>query len=475
MSIARRIAKNTLSLTAGELVSKAFLFFLTVLIARYLGSSELGKYSFAFSFTVLFYVLADLGLNKLALRNLPRDKSQLGNYLYNILAMKVVLSIITFLAIFFSINLTNQPQEVKVLVYLAGLYMIISESIATLFRNVFVSFERASFEAFVTIIEKFIILILGYLALVKSYGLFWLFIAFLTGGIIRALLGIIIIFLKFRPKFRIIPKSFLPLIKKAFPFCLTYLLATIYIKIDITMLSLMQGDAAVGFYTAAANIIFALVIIPAVFMRAVFPNMSRFYVTDKISFVKSCKLSLKYLIIVGLPIIFGGIALAKPIIILVYTERFLSSVVAFQILLIFLFLYFMKWALNIALYAANLEKQVALSYLFGLIVNIGLNFILIPKYSYVGAGITTIITEILVVVLIYYWFIKRISKLPIKKYFIKPMTSAMIMGYMVYNLQTYSLFLIVPLGAICYVIILLVTKGLNDRDIRLIKEALKIQ
>jgi len=176
MSVARRIAKNTFSLTVGELVSKALLFFLTVLIARYLGSAGLGNYSFAISFTVLFYMLADMGLNKLALRDLPRDKTKLGQYFYNILTIKFFLSIITFVAIVLSINLTNQPYEIKLIVYLAGIYMIISESIATLFRNVFVSFEQVEYEALVTIIEKILIFALGYISLIKSQSLFWLFV-----------------------------------------------------------------------------------------------------------------------------------------------------------------------------------------------------------------------------------------------------------------------------------------------------------
>lgn len=474
MSVARRIAKNTFSLTVGELVSKALLFFLTVLIARNLGSAGLGNYSFAISFTVLFYMLADMGLNKLALRDLPRDKTKLGQYFYNILTIKFFLSIITFVAIVLSINLTNQPYEIKLIVYLAGIYMIISESIATLFRNVFVSFEQVEYEALVTIIEKILIFALGYISLIKSQSLFWLFVMFLIAGIIKAIIGFIIIIYKFKPKFSINFKAFLPLIKNAFPFSLTYLLATVYIKVDITMLTLMRNSTEVGWYTAAANLIFALVIIPAVFMRAVFPNMTRYYKTDKTAFIRSCRLSLKYLIIVGMPICIGGIITSKQLIKLIYGEGFSESTIAFQILLVFLFLYFIKWALNIALYAADLEKKVVWSYLVGLLVNVGLNFILIPIWSYIGAGITTIITEMIVVTVIYHYFITRISRLVIQDYLIKPLISVAIMGFVIYFLDEAPILLTILIGGIVYTISILFLKTLDNEDKRLIRQVLKV-
>jgi O-antigen/teichoic acid export membrane protein len=475
MSTAGRIAKNTFLLTFGELISKAALFLLTVLIARYLGSAELGQYSFAMSFTVLFYVIMDLGLNKLALRDLPRDKSKLGEYLYNILAIKIVLSVIAFVSIFLTINLTGQISEVKMLVYLAGAYIIISESISTLFRDVFVAFEHVEYEAVTTIIEKTIILALGYLALVWDYGLFWIFIAFLIGGIIRTILGMIIILYKFRPTFTINPKLFWPLIKRAFPFCLTYLLATLYIKVDMTMLSLMQGDEAVGLYSAAVNIIFSLVLIPEVFMRAVFPNMSRFYVTNKEAFIKSCQLSLKYLIIVSMPILAGGIMVAKPLILFIYKQKFLGSVLSFQILLLFLFLYTIKWALNIALYSANLEKKVVWSYVIGLIVNVGLNLIFIPQYSYIAASWNTVIAEVVVVAVIYYWFARQICRLSIARYLMRPLISSCAMILALWYLRDYSIFLTIPLGAIAYSGILLMIGGLSDEDFGLIKQVIGIK
>lgn len=475
MSIVKDIAKNAFYLTFGEVLSKALFFILTILIARNLGSEELGKFSFAISFVALFYVIADFGLNKLILRELSKNNNGMNQYFWPTLILKSGLAILTLIAISIVIGLTDKPMGIKILVIIAGINMILTESLCDLFRNMFISLKKIEYDSALIFIEYLIIFCAGYYFLLEGLGVKWVLIALVIGGLFRTVMSIIIIIDKFKPTYSKEIINLKQILIMAYPFCLTYLLATLYLKIDITMLSLMKGDLSVGIYSAATNLIFSLIILPTISMRAIFPSMSRLHAESKEAFLKSCNLSLKYVSMLAVPITIGGIFLSKQIILFVYKKEFIESSFIFQILMLFFLLYFIKWMLNNALHAANLEKKTMWSYVLGVFMNIGLNLILIPKYGPIGAAIATVITELAVVALIYYWFVKHIDRISLIGVFIKPLIGSAAMVAMLSTIPNQSLVLQISIGFITYSLALFLLKGLSNEDIKLVKEALNIK
>jgi O-antigen/teichoic acid export membrane protein len=74
-SRAKVILKNTGALSLSTVLGKIFYFLLFILIGRYLGPSDLGKFTFALSFIGMFAVVNDLGLNILTVRDVAKDKN----------------------------------------------------------------------------------------------------------------------------------------------------------------------------------------------------------------------------------------------------------------------------------------------------------------------------------------------------------------------------------------------------------------
>ena len=75
MNTAKTIAKNTSVLALSHVITSILGFFLLIYIARYLGEVGFGKYSFAVSFTALFSIFANLGMNNYIIRELARNKN----------------------------------------------------------------------------------------------------------------------------------------------------------------------------------------------------------------------------------------------------------------------------------------------------------------------------------------------------------------------------------------------------------------
>jgi O-antigen/teichoic acid export membrane protein len=169
--------------------------------------------------------------------------------------------------------------------------------------------------------------------------------------------------------------------------------AIIYFRIDVLMVSVIQGTGAVGFYSVAYSLAEASLVVPSMFIASLFPILSRLYQASKKSFRDTCAVSMRYLLYLALPMAFFVTLWAKPIVPFLYGASFGPSVLALQILIWAAAIMYVKIVSGNALVAANLQR-VYMGLIFSMIViNVTLNLLLIPTYGYVGASFATVVTE----------------------------------------------------------------------------------
>ena len=182
MNIIQRIAKNTLALFIAQLVVSILSIILSIYIARNLGDVIFGRYSFALAFTAFFAIFSSLGYDTLLVREVARDKSQANKYVSNILLIRSVLSIIFFVLLVILINLMNYPFYTKSVVYLFGIYTLLS-SLSDVFRSTFRAFEKMEYETVVVVAINVIRVSSGLLVLFLGYGLIELALVFLFSSV----------------------------------------------------------------------------------------------------------------------------------------------------------------------------------------------------------------------------------------------------------------------------------------------------
>jgi O-antigen/teichoic acid export membrane protein len=473
MSTVRRVAKNTGVLIFADITSKLFSLILVIYIARFLEDVGYGKYSFALAFTALFAVLINLGLNMLTIREVARDKNLAGKYLGNIVVIKVPLSIITFCLIVFIINMMHYPADTTMAVYLAGISVILT-SFSQLFRSIFVAFERMEYEAFLNIVKTIITVSLGLLVLFSGYGLIELVSVFVVAGLVDFCLSIFITLRKFvKPKIEIDLDFWKRSILTALPFALLSVVSIIYLRIDTVMLSVMKGDEVVGWYSAAYTILLAMLFIPEIFSYAIFPSMSKFFVSSKDALKTTLEKSSKYLFIIGLPTMLGLILLADKIVLIIYGIKFTNSIIALQILSLYLPLRFVNYILARTLYSIDKQMSVALTVTITAAANVVLNLFLIPILSFIGAAIATVLTEIILFALYFYFISKYFHRLTLHKIFIKPSISCLVMGIFIYQFKEIILFLLIPLATFLYFGLLYLLRTFSEEDMLLFKQVMK--
>ena len=470
MSTIRRVAKNTAVLTLADIINKILSMVFVIYLARHLGDAGFGKYSFAFSFANIFMIFADMGLTTLIVRDVARDKSQSSQYLGNIILIKSILAILVFGLIAIVITAMHYPYDTTMAVYIIG-FSLILVSFSGSFASIFSAYEQMEYNAVISTLGKIIFVGLGLGAIFLGYGLIPIVSMFLISNIFALMLSVFIVFKKFtKPKFEINYTFWKYLIKNSTPFLLTGIFASIYFYIDTIMLSVMKGDEVVGWYNASYNLLSALIPFTAMFMYAVFPVFSRFFKDSKdylkIGFITSAK----YLFIFALPITVGTTLISENIIYFFYQSEFSNSIIALQILIwAFLFI-----SLNIVLYTLlnSINKQVLVTKAtaFGAVINVILNLILIPKMSLIGASIATVITEMSLLFIYYYYASKYLYTLPIPKIIYKPIIAVLFMSGFVLYFRDANIFLVVPIAAFIYFSVLFLIKGFTKNDIEMFRQ-----
>lgn len=186
-------------------------------------------------------------------------------------------------------------------------------------------------------------------------------------------------------------------------------LVSCFFRIDTVMLSVLKGDAAVGIYNAAYVPLLALGVIPTVFISALYPVMSRYFVSSRDSLEPFTGLSSKYMAILGFPVAIGCFALADRFIALFYADQFSASIIAFQILAFFIPIGWVRSIMGTLLTSINQQSLRTVSVGLSALFNIVLNVLMIPYISYIGASIATVLSEVFLhFVFIYYINVENI-------------------------------------------------------------------
>lgn len=474
MSVVKSLAKNTFFLLVSRFITSIVGFVLLIYITRYLGEVEFGKYSFAMSFTALFEIFADIGISQLIIRELSRNKELISEYIINITTIKLLSSVFMLFLIMLVINVMDYPDDTKYVVYIFGIYTVLL-SFMKVFMAIFQAFEKMEYVAVVDSIERIAALSLTYIIFSRGYGLIELSYVYVAAGLIGTVVSIVIILVKFpKPQFRISKSLCKKLTYHSIPFGLNILFGIIFFKIDSVMLSMMKGDAAVGIYSAAYNPLLSLTgLISGIIVTGVYPVMSRLFITSKENLKTIILYFSKYTAIIGFPISIGCCVLAKQFIHLFYVDQYSNSVIAFQILALFIPIRLVSSLTATVLSSINKQKLRTTCTCVSCLMNIALNLLLIPYLSYIGTSISTVLSELFLNSVSVYFIDKYYEKLKLNSHFVKPFLASLIMGGFVFYFKEMNIVLLITLSGFFYFFVLISIGTFTKEEAKIFKQLIK--
>jgi len=411
ITVKQTIFKNTFWLMLAEGISKGLMFFLTILIARYLGAEGYGIFSFVFAFVALFAVIADFGLSILTIREVARDKSLTKKYIDNIAVMKLILGVIAFILIIIAAQFLNKTPEVRTLIYLAGIWIII-QNFTQFFQSIFRAFEKMQYEALSKIIYSCLLFGIVFFVIWQNLEIKAIIQSYIYASLIAFIFTFILIRKNFTKFWTKIDFDFWKgLLKEAWPFLLSSIFFMIYFKIDTVMLGMLSTNKEVGIYNAAYIIYAGIFILPEIITISFFPKMSETYKKNREIFKKIFFNFRNTLIILSFPLFALLFFWNNLIINFFYNQEYQGSILILKILSIILLFRLFTYSYGWFLTSTDEQKQKVKSQGICALANIILNYFLIIKYHAIGAAVATLITELILLNFYYFYFRKKWNRI----------------------------------------------------------------
>lgn len=255
---------------------------------------------------------------------------------------------------------------------------------------------------------------------------------------------------------------------------------SVYFEIDKLVMRFLQdmhwanlpaGDIAS--YGAASRIIIFFLIFHRIGLQAITPYLYKSYPNNLERYRRIVRFSTRYMSAAGIGLGAGIIALAKPLLHLIYSGKFDSSAMALQFFGLFLIVRFIGITSSQVLATTGKQPLRTRQEAYGVVLNIVLDLVLIPLYGFMGGAIASLVTELMMQV-IFFIMTRRLIQDQIWSSLwqvIPAVAAGGIMGAAVYFSKPYVALYILPIaGAALYFGLLYMFRFFSKADFKLLRK-----
>jgi O-antigen/teichoic acid export membrane protein len=362
----------------------------SALMTRMLGPSRYGLLQWASAWAAYFSLIAGLGLDNIVVRDIVRFPESKNGILGTTFAMKLAGSFAAFILgvgsiVIFRPHVGTNENYLEILV---ALYTGIS---------IMQAFDTIDFWYQSQVASQYVVYVRSSSFLIMSGVRLWLIhvhasvAAFAATMLIEATLSAIGLYVSYRlnrhaiREWKFEARWMKSLLRDSWPMIVTAFAVTSQTRVDQLLLGVMVGRAAVGQFSAAVGMIEAFGFLPMVIYTAVLPNIIKARSSgEELFYLRMCNLyRLMFLMFLGvaIPLVF----VAKPIVLFMLGNKYLAA--SHLLVLLGIRVFFMNFgvARSVFLTTENLLGYKLVAAVLGGVINVALNWLLIPHYQAVGS------------------------------------------------------------------------------------------
>ncbi|MEW2921825.1 flippase [Muricauda sp. ANG21] len=394
-----RYLKNTSWLMGEKVLRLLIALSVGVWVTRYLGPEQFGILSYAQSFVGIFSALSSLGLNDIIIRELVKSEDRKELILGSSFGLQTLGSSVIMLILIVNIYYNdNEPLTNKIIIILGLLTFVNSFNVIA---SYFHSQVKSRFYAMAGLVGVFISALLKVYLILGGYSLIY-FVYVLAFDVIFLCSGLVWFYMKsgqslFAWKFSWpMAKN---LLKDAWPLILSGIIVSIYMKIDQVMIKEYLGNSEVGQYSAAVRLSEAWYFIPTIICSSLFPAIINAKLKDDTLYMERLQKLYNLMVVLGAVIIVPVLLFSDWMINILYGEAFQRSAGVLNIhilgsVFVFLGVANQKWFIS-----ENFQAYNIICLGIGMLANIALNILMIPKMGIMGAAYATLVSQFMASVL----------------------------------------------------------------------------
>lgn len=395
----KKITANTAYQLVGKGVGVVASIITIALITRTLGTAGFGDYVLATTVPAFFYLFVDFGLNAIYLREVARDNGYVKKF-GSLLSLRLGLAVVfSLLGVAYAL-LSPYPHLVKVGILL-GLATVFTQAVFVSLNALYQHNLRYDLSVLAGIISSALGMVLVTIGFMKGAGLLF----FISAWVLVALVLAVLAFtfsqkLPEKPRFSLDRSWIRYLFLSALPLGLMLIFAQVNARADVFLLSLLDTSESLGIYGLADKVFDNILFVPIFFVNALYPVLLRDQKHSLAVLWTRLRKGVLTLLAASLLLTVLGFVFSPFIVLVLGGEGFESSNLVLRLLVFALPLFFVTAPLQWFLIVLGKEKVLPVIYGIAALVNVVINAIFIPKYSYFASIFATIFSEFLILLLI---------------------------------------------------------------------------
>ena len=359
-----------------------------------------GNYFALFNFSLMFFIILDLGLNGYNTTEISRDTNKIVSFAGSIIGLKILLMILYLIAAFGVGSLLGYNRlEFNLLLILCILQIITSFN--QYLRSIVSSLQKFKWDGVFMVLDRVVIISICSVLIWGGISDWELTInRFVYAQLMGVSLVTISLVVFLRKQLSKVSISFqfqriVPILKQSWPFALLIMLMGLYNYMDSVMLKFLIGDEEAGVYALGYRLFYALLMFAQIFSGVLLPFFSK-NINDVNVVRQVSNYTSKLLLLIGFSVVFFSYSYGMDIMQLLYPDKATAASSNAFVILMFGFIGSALVLVYGTLLTAALElKYLNLAAFATLVINLVLNVKLIPQYGASGAAIATLVSQLI--------------------------------------------------------------------------------
>lgn len=390
----RRIAANVASMLTTNIVHKATMFVIYVLVARFLGAHQFGQLTLAVVLLHTWHLFALLGMQTFLTREVARNPEMAGTYTLHASVIGLLSSFVGMILLvpfLMAMGYSADTSRVIYILFIGLTPMVLSQ----VCEGVFQGGERMDLVGYVNVPLSVLRILAVIFSIKWSYGIQGVAISLTALQFaVMILQWFVIVGWIGMPRLEFDKNMAKTIIRSSSTFLGIHATIAIQSSATVTILSKIGGETSVGIFAAASQLLAPFSLLFSNVAIALFPAMCRGYDESVSRLSKVVHRVIGGLMIIALPSVLGLFLLADPIFKLLYGDMgFSQSAQVLRIIVWSLLFFVLTSIMGQALWASSREKLSLRISLINMFVQVISGILLIGGFGVIGAAASVLITS----------------------------------------------------------------------------------
>lgn len=388
-----RTVTNAGWIIGGRLANKVLAFLVSIITARYLGPDNFGLITYATAFTTFFASLCNLGINSVIIKNFMDHPEEEGETIGTTLVLRAISSLLSAVMIVGIVSVLDSGEPMTMLVALLSSIGLLFQVFDT-FKYWFQSRLQSKYAAIATVLSYVAMSAYKIILLLTGKNVAWFAMATSVDYFVVAVFLLVAYKKNGGPLLSVTRKKAKELLNASGSFILSGLMVSVYASTDKLMLKQMLDDSSVAYYSLAVSLSTTWAFVLQAIIDSMYPSVLQVFDKDKAEFSRKNRQMYAIVIYVAAAVSLTISLLARSVVQLLYGQAYLPAVRPLQIVVWYTAFSYLGVARNAWIVSVNCQRYLKYLYCAVAIINVVLNWMLIPLWGPSGAAVASLVTQI---------------------------------------------------------------------------------